>query len=360
MAVDRWFIGGGAEHTPEAARRALYASTSGAEGIGSPTDLQVRPLAVPGQGVRVSVGSALIQSRYVGGETQTYMGTVTSQETVSITPTGSGGGRTDLIVMQVEDPFTAGSTYSPPSTNNIPNSPYVYIRVISGVPAGTRRLQDVAAYANRTAITLARVTLPASTGTVTAGMITDLREVAMPKREEFVFARPRLASDSADRYLSKTFQSGGEYFPGGSGDPNEFQIVIPTWATRMVIDARWMGVSYASPRNPSARYWMEFGNEYRPNTWPTGHGNQQWEFSTQQFMFGSVRSSYNTDGAITDWALMDEVPVPAKLRGKNTTFVFKAGRHSAEATADAIWMDSLGGLGCRVTFAEKAIAPDMV
>lgn len=354
MAVDRWFIGGGAEHTPEAARRAVYASTGGAEGVGGVNDLRVRPLSVPGQGVRVAVGSALIRSRYVGGETQTYMGTVISQETVTITPTGSGSGRTDLIVMQIEDPFAAGSTTTPPSSGDIPDAPYVHIRVISGVPSNTRRLQDIAAYANRTAITLARVTLPASTGTVTAAMITDLREVSHPRRSEVVFARPRVgADDTAQKYLTATLASGGEIFPGGDGSPNEFQVDVPDWATRMVIDASWLTINYGNDRRPIGRYWIEFGDEYRNHTWPN---KRQYEFATQEFRFNASR---NDVGSTANWLLMDEVSVPAKLRGKPMTVGFKAGVENIPG-ANHTWMDWSGGLGMRITFAERAIDSDLL
>lgn len=354
MAVDRWFIGGGAEHTPEAARRALYASTSGAEGVGGVSDLRVLPLSVPGQGVRVTVGSALIPSRYVGGGTQTYMGTVTSQETVDITPTGSGQTRHDLIVMVIEDPFAAGSTYSPPPTEEIPNAPYAHIRVISGVPANTTRVQNIGAYANLTALTLARITLPPSTGTVQSGMITDLREVAQPRRSEVVFARPRIAADdTAQRYLTATYASGGEFFPGGGGSPNEFQVDIPRWATRMVIDASWMTINYGNDRRPIGRYWVEYGDEYRNHTWPD---KRQYEFSTQHFRFNASR---NDVGSTANWLLMDEVGVPAKLRGKPATFVFKAGVENIPGS-NHTWMDWSGGLGMRITFAERAIDSDLL
>lgn len=355
MAVDRWFIGGGAEHTPESARRLVYASTNGAEGVGGVNDLKVLPLAVPGQGVSVAVGSALIRSRYVGGETQTYMGTVYQQETVSVTPTGSGSGRSDLIVMRIEDPFAAGSPYNPPLEADIPLAPYVYIRVISGVPANTTKLQSVAGHANDTGIALARIDYPASTGTVTAGMIVDLRKVAQPRRSEVVYARPRIASDDTNqRFLTGLTSNGGEVFPGGAGSPNEFRVFVPEWATRMVIDARWMTVTYKN--NPFGSFWVEYGDEYRNHTWPN---KQQWEFATQRFGFNAP--STGTDEKTDQWALMDEVPVPAKLRGKEVIFCFKAGVSTAQMSSGKwVWMNASGGLGMRITFAERAIDSDLL
>lgn len=352
MAVDRWFFGGGAEHTPESARRAMYASTSGAEGVGGVNDLKVLPLAVPGAGVRVTIGSALIRSHYVGGETQTYMGTVYEQETVSTTPTGSGGGRNDLVVMRVEDPYAAGSPYSPPSEAERATAPYIHIRVISGVPAGTKRLQDVPGYQNDTAIALARIVFPASTGTVTSGMIVDLREMAQPRRSEVVFARPRVgADDTPQQYLSNTVAEGGEFFPGGAGAPNEFQVDIPEWATHMVIDARWMTIYYKN--NPYGRYWVEYGDEYRNHTWPD---KKQYEFNTQHFNFNAPNTG--SDEKTANWLLMDTRSVPTKLRGKRVTFVFKAGKQNGSNTD--VWMNWSGGLGMRITFSEGLIDPNIL
>lgn len=356
MAIDRWFIGGGAEHTPESARRLVYASTSGAEGVGGVNDLRVLPLSVPGTGVRVTIGSALIKSNYVGGETQTYMGTVYQQETASVTPTGSTSKRSDLVVMRVEDPFAAGSPYNPPAEADIPNAPYIHIRVISGVPANTKRLQDVAGYKNDTAVTLARIDFPVNTGTVTAGMITDLRKVAQPQRTEVVYARPRIAADetAGQQFLKGKKSGGGEYFPGGAGSPNQFQVEVPAWATRMVIDASWMTVQMRG--NPWGSYWVEYGDEWRDYTWPN---KQQYEFATQEFGFHAPATS---DVKSTNFLLMDEVPVPAKLRGKTITFVFKGARRDESQINNThqVWMEWDSGLGMRITFAERAIDSDLL
>lgn len=94
---------------------------------------------------------------------------------VAIAATGSAGGRSDLIVAQVEDPNMAGEPWQTPTNPAV--GPYIFTRVIPNVPAGTTSLRPLG-YSGRSAIVLARVDLPASTGTVTASMITDLRELA--------------------------------------------------------------------------------------------------------------------------------------------------------------------------------------
>ena len=246
MSIDRWFIGGGAEHTPESARRLVYASTGGATGVGGVGDLKVLPLAVPGGGGRVVVGSALIGSKYVGGETQTYMGTVYEQELFTITATGSGAPRADLVVMRVEDPFAAGSPWPEPS--DPATAPYVHIRVISGVPAGTTRLQNVPGYENDTAETLARIDLPVSTGTVTAGMIVDLRNLPMPRSERLLM-RLNAPSSNADMASATEVQ-----WPPVSAD-----VKIPGWATHAFIAGDHSGAIALSSAS-SGDFWLRLGN----------------------------------------------------------------------------------------------------
>ncbi|WP_053352698.1 hypothetical protein [Leucobacter musarum] len=364
MATSHWFVGGGAEHTAEMVRRDTNAKLGGAEGICAVNDLRVLQQPVAVGSIRVTIGSAYITSRYASAINETYMGSVTSQETVTIPQNAGTGVRRDLIVMRVRDPYVQGSPWPDPGANiSDPeaaeearaNAKYVYIERIPSVPAGTRRLQSVAGYENDTAVTLARIDVPAATSAITSAMITDLREVARPRRSEVVFARPRIAADdTAQRYLTGRVANGGEFFPGGNGAANEFQVDVPIWATRIVIDARWMAIYYGAGKNPHGRYWMEYGDEYRNHTWPN---KQQYEYTTQHFNFNAPLTN---DERTTDWSLMDELPIPAKYRGKTITFAFKAGLDASSSNASVVWMNWSGGLGCRLTFAERAVDDDIL
>lgn len=334
MAVDRWFIGGGAEHTPEAARRAVYASTGGAEGVGGVNDLRVRPLAVPGQGVRVAVGSALIRSRYVGGETQTYMGTVTTQETVTITPTGSGSGRTDLIVMQIEDPFAAGSTTTPPSSGNIPNAPYVHIRVISGVPSGAKRLQDIAAYANRTAVTLARVNIPASTGTVTAAMITDLRKVAQPQVIRNMILRFPTGAFAEGRRMSSSSYSDWPLVDG-----ERPLLDIPEWASVLKVSAHIEGAWYAKTSSETNAMVAATRVGIGPTPVVSEHG---------------IVTKFATDtGGRSSHAIIGQLKIPEALRGTTQPLRLQAHVTSA-ATTGSLFADYQSTVSIDYEFSEEA------
>ncbi len=214
-----WFVGGGAQHSPEVARLLAYAATGGVEGIISPGDLKVAPLAVPGSKVRVLAGAGIIRSRAAGGAQQSYVARNVSEDVVDIAATGSGSGRSDLIVAQVEDPFMAGEPYADPADPKV--GPYIYTRVIPNVAPGT-----TAAPSGSTAIALARIDIPANTGTITAGMIKDLRKIAQPRRERQVrIWRP---SETATLGPSTGGQTPWTWLPR----TNEL-IPCPEWATQV-------------------------------------------------------------------------------------------------------------------------------
>lgn len=341
MALDPvpWFIGGAAEHSAEAARNIAWNATQGRTGVANPSSLKVSQLSTAGGGVRVSPGGGAIESTYAGASQQTYTVRNDASETVSVPANTGSSTITRYVVVRVTDPQYAGS--APP---NPVVGPYVSFQVVSSQSSTHPQL------------VLARLRIPPNTSTITSSMITDMRELLAPRRTEVVHARPRvLADSSAGVNLTALRSSGGEYFPGGNGSPNRFEVDVPAWATRMVIDASWMGVRYAGSTNAWGMYWVEFGDEYRDRTWP---GNKQFEFTTQDFQFDSPGASNNT--MRTNWILMDAVPVPSKLRGKEASFVFKAGRAAGSAGGSAVSMDALSGLGMRITFAEEAIDYDTV
>jgi hypothetical protein len=217
-----WFVGGGAEHSPEVARLLAFAAIGGAEGVVGVGDLKVVPFDVPGGGVLVSAGAGLILNRATGGDSQTYVARNPTADTAQIAQTGSSSGRSDLIVAQIEDPNMAGEPWSTPADPKV--GPYIFTRVIPNVPAGTKRLQDVPGYGGRSAITLARVDLPASTGTVTAAMITDLRTVARPRQTRVIDAVTPSVTGRA--FLQTTADT---LWPDRA-----VTVDVPTWATKIV------------------------------------------------------------------------------------------------------------------------------
>lgn len=218
MAVDRtpFFVGGGAQHSPEVVRQNTYISTEGAEGVAGPLDLKVVPSSPLSNRVQVLMGGGLMLNRYAGGSGQSYTGRNISQTpTDIIASTGTGVTRSDLVVMRVLDPQYEGQAPADPL-----NFDYTRIAVIPGVPATTRRFYEL--NLNYPAIELARLDLPANTANIDGAKIVDLRRIA----------RPRVDFNSRQYYPSGTtgiVMAKGSYasWPFSGVMAN---IEIPVWA----------------------------------------------------------------------------------------------------------------------------------
>ncbi|MFF7613514.1 hypothetical protein [Streptomyces lavendulae] len=141
----------------------------GSEGVTEGNDLKVTPLTVPAGGVLVGDGSGVVRGRAVPWQGH-YTAYNIGSEQVPIAPTG-GTPRTDLVVMRVLDPEYEGN-------RNPAKDKIVFFDVIPAVSA-TATVPPP----GFSAIPLARINLPANTGTITAAMITDLRRIANPRRE---------------------------------------------------------------------------------------------------------------------------------------------------------------------------------
>lgn len=168
-----WFTGGGAEHSSAIARILPFIALRGAEGVVNPTDCRCLSMPVATNRIRVMPGPYAILNRALGGDNQMYLGRVTVQDEVATTPTGSGSGRSDLVIIRVENPGP-GETWAIPA--DVKNGPYVFTRIIEGVPGNTTTVKQL--NLGYSAIAIARIDLPPSTSTVQQAMITDLRSLA--------------------------------------------------------------------------------------------------------------------------------------------------------------------------------------
>lgn len=227
MALDStaWFIGGGAQHSPEVARLLAYVATQGAAGVVGVGDLRVSAQPTPNGTVAVGPGAAIIPNRYAGGGQQSYALRNATQTDLTVVATGSGGGRTDLVVARVLDPQYEGSAPADPVVFD-----YARLQVIQGVPAGTKTAKELGL--TYPAVALAKITIPASTGTITNAMITDLRKVANPRRERSM----RLLYPAVNKIMSK---SGYASWPFSGVMSN---IDVPSWATTIDIVGHISGV----------------------------------------------------------------------------------------------------------------------
>lgn len=321
-----WFVGGGAVHSPEVARTLAFAATGGREGVGRPGDLKVNALPVPGAAVQIEDGTCTILNRESGGDQQSYMARNQLTTQVPIPATGSSGGRSYLIVARVEDPNMAGGSRWT-DWDTAATGPYVFPRPIP-VPAGTTSLQAVSGYANDSAVALARVDLPASTGTVTPGMIVDLRRLVTPRTER---QNPKGPLTDATVTLD---QNVWRPFPANPITG----LIVPPWATHAVVmvstTLRYVsGDAYAN---------------YQGFMGPAGQQDGTTLFTDSVIDATTGGGSYRqpllmpSDG---DW------PVPAAIRGKAVQLSFRArgrtnGGKIATGASDYYVAD--------VTFKEKA------
>jgi hypothetical protein len=222
-----WFVGGGAEHSPEVARLLAYAATNGAEGIVAPGDLKVAPLAVPGASVRVLTGAALILNKAAGGTQQTYVARNPSEDTVGVSATGSGAGRSDLVVAQIKDPYMPGEPWADPANPKV--GPYIFTTIIPNVAPGTTTVP-----AGVSGIPLARIDIPANTATITSTMIKDLRKLAQARSDRDLYQFTGPATDINTPAVSASFLDWN--IPGSP------TVTVPTWANKAIVLVTLSGI----------------------------------------------------------------------------------------------------------------------
>lgn len=217
-----WFTEGGAEHSSEVARLMAYAAFGGAEGVVGAGDLQVKALTAPTAAVQVTTGACAIVNRAAGSPYQAYAARLPTGDQVLIAATGVSA-RSDLIVARIENPYSFGETWPDPSNPKV--GPYVFTRVISGVPKTTTSVRQVRP--NDSAITLARIDIPANTASITQGMIKNLREMVRPRRERVLYT-------AFPSTLSSLTYSDNKWH-NWPGEPARWSIDVPLWATRVKI-----------------------------------------------------------------------------------------------------------------------------
>ncbi|RSN55611.1 hypothetical protein DMH12_15450 [Streptomyces sp. WAC 04229] len=213
----------GATHSAQQFRMMIRDLANGAEGITQGDDLKVAQRTTPGGGVLIGDGSGVIRGRantFQGHYSVCNVGTVD----VPIAATGSGSGRSDMLIIRVEDPEYEGSLN--PETDQI-----VYPQVISNVSSSATAIPD-----SRTGIPLARIDIPANTSTITNAMITDLRKVANPRRQRYL-ATQSPASQSTGIGASTSYS----YFSTAAG----WNIAIPDWATKAIVRVDISPMRYA-------------------------------------------------------------------------------------------------------------------
>lgn len=173
-----WAVEGGAEISASILRLLSWAQMGGNEGVLSSTDLEVKALDVPGTQIRAMPGACSILNRALGASREAYVGKLFEQDVKDVSPTGSGAGRSDLVVARITNPYIDGEPWQIPEPENRALGPYIETWVEPNVPSTTTTVTQLGF--GWSAIPLARIDIPASTGTILQSMIHDLRSVVNP------------------------------------------------------------------------------------------------------------------------------------------------------------------------------------
>jgi hypothetical protein len=302
MALDGvpWFIGGQAQHGGDVARQLAYLACGGSEGVTASGDLKVVPLDQVGPGVKVLAGSASILNRVKSQQAYTVRNAEADSASVQIAGTGSTGGRSDLVVCFVDNPNIDSNAQQPA---DLAKGPYDRFDVVPGVPAGTRRLQDLAQYKGTTGYAIARVDQPANSSGVTAAMIVDLRSIARPRSRR----RVQQAQVSAAFSIAATAATPAP----DDGKVSALSVDVPDWATAANVRMTVVGVTNTST-NVAGTFSARIGTDVA--TAGTYY---------QEQTAGSSRLTYIVE---------DTVAIPAAYRGTTQRLRAYATRASASAT----------------------------
>lgn len=242
-----WAVNAPVPHNPKLARNQTWVNTGGQTGIVGPYSLEVRAQDVPGSSVRVMPGGFAIAATpggtagYTSAPRQSYAGDVDQARTVEIDPTGSSGGRTDILGIVINDPEIEG-TLDSMSPEQLADHKFWDFHVIKNFSGATTTA--VGFGQSRPFLPLARIIIPASTATITSGMIRDIRFMAVRQTDTqlYTYSPPTERNYTGPGVFTMQVDAG---------------IPIPQWATRLVVQgavtkARLIGspsdvIGYARP-----------------------------------------------------------------------------------------------------------------
>jgi hypothetical protein len=297
----------GATHSAQQFRMLVRDLARGAEGVTQGDDLKVTQRATPGGGVSVSDGSSVVR-----GRANTFQGSYAACNigTADVTISSTGGtGRSDMVILRVEDPEYEGTLN--PAVDQI-----AYFQVISNVSSSATAIPD-----GRTGIPLARIDIPASTSTITNAMITDLRQIANPRRDRRLYTQSPTA-DSGLLGSSTTFT----YFSTAAG----WNIAVPDWATTVRLRVDVSPIRY-SVNNYTGQLRATFGSSL-----------------TLQAI--SLDDDQGTGIRKVPAAIADTLAVPSAYRG--TTQLLRAQANGAAGNAGRINVSTFTTLIADVEFEE--------
>jgi hypothetical protein len=322
----------GVQHSSELARVLAFAASGGENGVINGDGLKVQANATPNNQVQVLPGVAAVVSTYAGHVGQTYLAQNKTATQVSIAATTSAGARTDAIILTIRDTGVEGQTPANVQTQN-----YVQLEVVQGVSSSLKYASEITK--TYPFILLAKVTLPASTATVQASHITDLREIVQPRERTNQLTVPNLQQVSQHNLTSTVAYPTGQIWPAEGGPANDGKWIVraPSWATQAEVRVTWYGVAIPTLAGRGS-IWLTWGLPADPTSG-----------RTQQVQWDADESSspYRTN-LITN----QTINIPSSFRGKDLVFSPRARLVTAKTNKPA--MNTASGFSLDIRWLERS------
>lgn len=294
LQVDSWAVSG-AQSSARIARLQLQSGTASGSGVVNSDHLQVRELNVPGTSVRITSGGATILGEEMEFQGSYFAFNVGDAE-LEIAATGSGAGRSDLVVLRVEDSNINGTSWS----HDVTTEPVYYFRVIEGVSGSAAEVPS-----GMTAIPLARIDIPESTATITQSMITDVRVPANPKSQRVLrVQRGGTKSNGVD--WDEAGNPAGQAPNFERWPQHDWTVTIPAWATQVQVLAEWTN-TFLKPTGETAGT-----QDARGELWIGLVGTETVTTTPSAYNFNQTSE---TNGYRCSTSNKDQIAVPAALRG---------------------------------------------
>lgn len=221
----------GAPISARMAREQLYLSSGGQTGVIHPDSLKVSAQGTPDNTVLIQPGSFAITATsrtaaigYTSAPWQSYGRSVYESMTVELDPTGSSGGRTDVIGIIIEDPEFDGLDLT---EEQLRNHPFWRPYVVRNAGNNATRPEHFASL-RKPFLPLAQVRIPASTGTFTDAMIHDIRYMAITRSQ-----RIPLIDDARPDGSSLTLRPEDTQWTTVTTFDD---IQVPQWASQCVVE----------------------------------------------------------------------------------------------------------------------------
>lgn len=266
-------------------RRQLQSATRSASGVVESGDLRVRPLDVPAAGFVIGDGAAVIRGKATAWDGSYYALNIGDTTVSDVEGTGSGAGRTDMVVLRV----VPGAVVEP--------------HIIQGVPATATTVEETSE-PGLSAVPLARITYLPSTATITAGMITDLRTMLAPRTQRVLRVQRGQGLEDG-RYDLADYKPDFERWP-----QHDWDGTIPTWATQVQIRAAWDSVMYPAPDGTNATF--DARGQVRVGL--IGGGTDNLYTAATAYNVNPITAS---NGYRVNIGLSAQMPIPAAMRGMN-------------------------------------------